>query len=108
MNNIFTQMKDKLDSTKCPDCQGSGKMDDNDGFGISCNEWTCSFCAGSGINKERMHELKELYMLLRRAAGYIPQSYWENHNFPILVCDGDENVVFGAEKHKPKEGIKDE
>lgn len=36
---------------KCPACKGTGKQDDNDGFGSDYNEWTCPSCKGDGIRK---------------------------------------------------------
>ncbi|AZV01938.1 hypothetical protein [Aeromonas phage Akh-2] len=38
---------------KCPKCLGTGKLDDNDGFGSSYNEWDwdCDSCGGDGIRK---------------------------------------------------------
>ena len=36
---------------KCPKCNGTGKLDDNDGFGFSYNEWDCDSCGGDGIRK---------------------------------------------------------
>lgn len=36
---------------QCPKCHGTGKLDDNDGFGTSYNEWDCDSCGGDGIRK---------------------------------------------------------
>lgn len=43
--------KDFEDYHKCPKCLGTGKLDDNDGFGSSYNEWDCDSCGGDGIRK---------------------------------------------------------
>ena len=43
--------KDFEEYHKCPKCKGSGKLDDNDGFGSSYNEWDCDSCGGDGIRK---------------------------------------------------------
>jgi DnaJ-class molecular chaperone len=46
-----------LEATKCPECHGSGTLDDADFGDISFHTWTCDKCKGTGKKiQETKHE----------------------------------------------------
>lgn len=50
--NDYESRKAQLKKDKCKGCDGIGKCDDADFGDISCNEWECPECKGSGIVKD--------------------------------------------------------
>ena len=47
--NDFAVLENELLTKMCQTCKGLGQLDDNDGYGMSCNTWECPDCKGSGI-----------------------------------------------------------
>ena len=47
--NEFAKLENELLLKMCITCKGLGELDDNDGYGMSCNTWVCPTCKGSGI-----------------------------------------------------------
>lgn len=49
MKTPYEKRVEEMAKRKCPNCQGTGKLDNADIDDISFNEWKCEPCEGTGF-----------------------------------------------------------
>ncbi len=50
--SLYNMLRDKLKDLRCNNCYGTGRVDDSSPGDISFNEYVCSECDGTGVQKE--------------------------------------------------------
>lgn len=48
----YFEIKQELEECMCPECFGTGTLNDAEPGDTRHNTWTCMVCEGSGINPE--------------------------------------------------------
>lgn len=53
----FLDLKEKVDSLRCPTCHGLGEYDDAGIGDITFNTYRCSPCRGTGFKDGQAHQI---------------------------------------------------